>query len=101
MLWLKGLCLRFLELTMIKCTKVEVTDKRTLRCVLSDGRIVEYHVKSIDDFDTDMTRPLKDEKYFNKVFLEFGAPTWPNGFDICADKIAQDGKVVGKEELPA
>ena len=26
--------------------------------------------------------PLRDEGYFARVFLEFGAPTWPNGFDI-------------------
>lgn len=26
--------------------------------------------------------PLGDPAYFARAFLEFGAPTWPNGFDI-------------------
>jgi hypothetical protein len=26
--------------------------------------------------------PLKSPEYFARVFLELGAPTWPNGFDL-------------------
>jgi Protein of unknown function (DUF2442) len=29
-----------------------------------------------------MVEPLKAKEYFDRVFVEFGAPTWPNGFDI-------------------
>jgi len=29
-----------------------------------------------------MLDPLRDPTFFERVFLEFGAPTWPNGFDI-------------------
>lgn len=29
-----------------------------------------------------MVEPLRDPSYFNRVLLEFGAPTWPNGYDI-------------------
>ena len=29
-----------------------------------------------------MVQPLKDEAYFAGVFLEMGATTWPNGFDL-------------------
>jgi hypothetical protein len=29
-----------------------------------------------------MVEPLKAQAYFNRVFVEMGAPTWPNGFDI-------------------
>jgi hypothetical protein len=32
-----------------------------------------------------MTEPLRDETYFARVFLEFGALTWPNGFDIAPE----------------
>ena len=28
-----------------------------------------------------MVEPLRDPAYFARVFLEDGAPTWPNGFD--------------------
>lgn len=30
----------------------------------------------------EMVAPLHDEVFFARVFLEMGAPTWPNGFDV-------------------
>jgi hypothetical protein len=29
-----------------------------------------------------MVEPLKAKEYFDRVFIELGAPTWPNGFDL-------------------
>ncbi len=29
-----------------------------------------------------MVEPLKAPDYFARVFVEMGAPTWPNGFDL-------------------
>lgn len=29
-----------------------------------------------------MVEPLCDPAMFGRVFLEFGAPSWPNGFDL-------------------
>jgi hypothetical protein len=29
-----------------------------------------------------MVEPLKDPAYFARAFVEMGAPTWPNGFDL-------------------
>lgn len=29
-----------------------------------------------------MVEPLQSEAYFARVFVEMGAPTWPNGFDV-------------------
>jgi hypothetical protein len=29
-----------------------------------------------------MMDPLRDQAYFNRAFVEMGAPTWPNGFDL-------------------
>ena len=29
-----------------------------------------------------MVEPLKSKDYFDRVFVEMGAPTWPNGFDL-------------------
>ena len=30
----------------------------------------------------EMVEPLKSKDYFDRVFVELGAPTWPNGFDL-------------------
>ena len=41
--------------------------------------------------------PLADPDYFARVFLDYGALTWPNGFDMCPDalrmEIERDGVV--------
>jgi hypothetical protein len=29
-----------------------------------------------------MVEPLMDQDVFNRVFIEMGAPTWPNGLDF-------------------
>jgi hypothetical protein len=29
-----------------------------------------------------MVEPLKAPDYFARAFVEMGAPTWPNGFDL-------------------
>jgi Protein of unknown function (DUF2442) len=29
-----------------------------------------------------MAEPLKSKEYFDRAFVEMGAPTWPNGFDL-------------------
>ncbi|HWG03652.1 MAG TPA: DUF2442 domain-containing protein [Beijerinckiaceae bacterium] len=30
----------------------------------------------------EMVEPLRDQTFFDRVFVEMGAPTWPNGFDL-------------------
>ena len=29
-----------------------------------------------------MVEPLRDPSYFARAFVEAGAPTWPDGFDL-------------------
>jgi hypothetical protein len=43
-----------------------------------------------------MLAPLLDEAYFNRVFLEFGAPTWPNGFDIAPEWLRREMENAGE-----
>jgi hypothetical protein len=43
-----------------------------------------------------MMEPLRDETYFNRVFLEFGAPTWPNGFDIAPEWLRREMEKAGE-----
>jgi hypothetical protein len=44
-----------------------------------------------------MVRPLKDPKFFARVFVELGALTWPNGFDV--DPIALHDRMTVAGEL--
>ena len=43
-----------------------------------------------------MLLPLRDEAYFVRVFLEFGAPTWPNGFDIAPEWLRREMAAAGE-----
>jgi Protein of unknown function (DUF2442) len=43
-----------------------------------------------------MLEPLRDEAYFARVFLEFGAPTWPNGFDIAPEWLRGEMAAAGE-----
>ena len=29
-----------------------------------------------------MVEPLRDQKFFSRVFIEMGVPVWPNGYDV-------------------
>jgi hypothetical protein len=43
-----------------------------------------------------MLEPLRDEAYFARVFLEFGALTWPNGFDISPEWLRREMEAAGE-----
>jgi uncharacterized protein DUF2442 len=43
-----------------------------------------------------MLEPLRDPAYFSRVFLEFGAPTWPNGFDIAPEWLRREMQAAGE-----
>lgn len=43
-----------------------------------------------------LLEPLREEAYFERVFLEFGAPTWPNGFDIGPEWLRREMQAAGK-----
>lgn len=43
-----------------------------------------------------MIELLRDEAYFNRVFLEFGAPAWPNGFDIAPEWLRREMAAAGE-----
>lgn len=75
-------CFVFLEQKMIKVTAVEALDGHKLRARFSDG---SEGVRDFADILAEagpMIEPLRDPAFFAKVFIELGAPTWPNGYDI-------------------
>jgi hypothetical protein len=48
----------------------------------SDGLEGVYNLKDFVHAGGSMVEPLVDPAYFGRVFVEMGAPTWPNGLDI-------------------
>src|ERR1700752_5408799 len=69
-------------------TKVTLFEKLggfRLRVRFNDGSGGIHAFRAMTNEPGPMLAPLRDEAYFNRVFLEFGAPTWPNGFDIAPE----------------
>jgi Protein of unknown function (DUF2442) len=66
---------------MIKVAKLRHLGEYRLRATFSDRMAGEYDFAAIVAESGPMVEPLRDPAYFARVFLEDGAPTWPNGFD--------------------
>jgi hypothetical protein len=79
-----------------KVINVKANADFSLLCTYEHGEIVEYDMSGIRTSTGAMAQPLKDEKFFAKVFLESGAPTWPNGYDLCPEAIYREGKHLTK-----
>ena len=43
-----------------------------------------------------MVEPLRDPDYFARVFLDYGAPTWPNSFDMSPDWLRMNMEQAGE-----
>jgi Protein of unknown function (DUF2442) len=75
------------ELSLIKVTKIEPLGGHRLRIRFSDGSIGERDFADIVAPGGPMLEPLRDAAYFARVFLDFGAPTWPNGYDLAPNAL--------------
>jgi hypothetical protein len=65
---------------MIKVTKVKPLEDFKLDLRFSDGTEGVLDCAPIVAEDGPMVAPLRDPRFFLRVFLEFGAPTWPSGY---------------------
>jgi len=83
---------------MIKVSKIEWAGGHRLRFRFTDDTAGEYDFGMLVNEPGPMVGPLRDLAYFKRVFLEFGAPTWPNGFDVAPAwlhrEIAANGELV-------
>ena len=74
---------------MIRMTGVKALDGHRLECTFENGEVVIYDMSYVLAKSTPMLDPLKDPEFFTRVFIEAGAPLWPNGYDLCPDAIWQ------------
>jgi hypothetical protein len=59
---------------------------------MADGNVYGYNMEFVQKEDSEMIQPLKDENFFAKVFIEYGALAWPNGYEIHAETVVRDGR---------
>ena len=80
---------------MIKVAKIKYLGEYRMRATFSDGMAGEYDFSAIVSASGPMGEPLRDPAFFSRVFLEDGAPTWPNGFDVAPGWLRREIEATG------
>jgi hypothetical protein len=83
------------ELSLIKVVKSEPLGGYRLRIRFSDGSIGERDFADVVAAGGPMLDPLRDPAYFARVFTDFGAPTWPNGYDLAPNALYTEMRDAG------
>ena len=81
---------------LTKVTHLERLGGHRLRVRFSDGTEGVHDFAAVVGELGPMLEPLRDQAYFARVFLEFGAPTWPNGFDIAPEWLRREMESAGE-----
>ena len=81
-------------MTLVKVLAVRLLGGHRLRFEFTDGAEGERDFAELVRLDRPVLQPLRDPAYFARVFLQRGAPTWPNGFALAPwalhDDLARD-----------
>ena len=75
---------------LTKVTGIERLGGFRLHIAFSDGSAGVHDFSSMVQETGPLLVLLRDESYFARVFLEFGALTWPNGFDIAPEWLRRE-----------
>src|SRR5262249_39711290 len=81
---------------MIKISKRKWLGGHGLRFRFSDGPAGEHDFSALVAESGPMVEPLRDPAYFSRVFLEDGAPTWPNGYDMAPSWVQMELEAAGE-----
>jgi len=74
---------------MIKIVQAELSKDKVIRLTFSDGTGGDYDLAPLIARGTEMVKPLEDDAFFRRFFLELGALCWPNGFELSGSGIQQ------------
>jgi hypothetical protein len=89
---------------LIKVTKIEPVEGFRLRLRFSDQMHGIYDCSPIIASGGPMVVPLRNPAFFCRVFLEHGAPTWPNGYDLAPwalhKELADAGALAPTSSIP-
>jgi len=80
---------------MKRVIKVKPKDFK-LVCEFNDGKIIEYDMSYIQEEKGPMVDPLKEEVFFNQVFVQDGDVIWPNGYDLNPEVIYREGRILSE-----
>ncbi|MGJ3232648.1 MAG: DUF2442 domain-containing protein [Oceanicaulis sp.] len=86
---------------LIKVLKCKAVTPAKLSLQFNDGSAGVADLTDLIEQEGAMVAPLRDPSFFQRVFLEAGAPTWPNGFDLAPWALHRDLKAAGRLEPAA
>jgi hypothetical protein len=81
---------------LTKVTRLEKLGGFLLRVRFNDGSEGVHDFAAMVNEPGPLLEPLREESYFARVFLEFGAPTWPNGFDMAPEWLRREMEAAGE-----
>jgi hypothetical protein len=81
---------------LTKVARIEWLGGFQLRVRFNDGSEGTHDFAAMVREPGSAIEPLRSEDYFARVFLEFGAPTWPNGFDIAPEWLRREMDAAGE-----
>jgi hypothetical protein len=70
------------DFPMVDVLRLRAVDGARLWVRFTDGSEGVHDLSSMLAETGQMIEPLKSAAYFAGVFVEMGAPTWPNGLDL-------------------
>lgn len=70
------------EFPKVSVAQVRPLPGAKLSLRFSDGMAGVFDCAPLLQSSGPMVQPLRDPAFFAQVFLELGAPTWPNGYDL-------------------
>ena len=75
---------------LVKIRRIARIGPYRLKLWFTDGQAGEWDFSELAREAGPMVEPFKDPAFFDRVFLEFGALTWPNGFDWSPEALHAD-----------
>ncbi|MCY4523462.1 MAG: DUF2442 domain-containing protein [Halobacteriovoraceae bacterium] len=85
-----------IKLKIRKVVSVKANDDFTLECEMEDGEIYQYDMSYLHESTSEMEKPLKDLRFFKKLWIELGCITWANDYCVDGTNIALNGKLIKK-----
>jgi hypothetical protein len=83
------------EFPMVDVIRLKPVDGFKLWVRFTDGSQGVCDLSDLVAGNGQMIEPLREAAYFNRVFVDMGAPTWPNGFDLDPINLYMEMKAAG------
>jgi hypothetical protein len=84
-----------------KVVEISAVHPFCLKVRFGDGASGVHDCAALVNETGAMVEPLRDPDYFARVFLDYGAPTWPNDFDMSPDWLRMKMERAGELVPPA